>query len=64
MGPERGKDSRSRKSKGMSRGKASDLKKTRKERLGKTRTQNEGLWIYFPRTTIVYMCVLAGQKVS
>lgn len=27
MGPERGKDSRSRKSKGMSRGKASNLKK-------------------------------------
>lgn len=59
MGPKRGKDS-----KGMSRGKASNLKKTRKERLGKTRTQNEGLWICFLRTTIVYMCVLAGQKVS
>lgn len=64
MGPERGKDSRSRQSKGISRGKASNLKKTRKERLGKTRTQNEGLWICFLRTSIVYMCVLAGQKVS
>jgi len=34
MGPERGKDSRSRKSKGMSRGKASNLKKTRKRKAG------------------------------
>ena len=57
MGPKRGKDS-----KGMSRGKASNLKKTRKERLGKTRTQNEGLWICFLREWLSTPVFLPGQS--